>query len=258
LTLFESFIYKGFLLNFGYFIHTFIFSTINIPRMHRVQKLLSNYGYCSRRRAEELIQEGRVKVNGETITIGDKAGEEDKISVDGKIVDKTRKVYLIFNKPLGCVTALRDKKYKTVIDYIKIKERVFPVGRLDYNTSGLLLLTNDGDFSNNIMHPRHEIKKTYLVGVNKEILDKDIKTIENGVKLDDGKTSPAKVKKYKSRLVEITIHEGKNRIVRRMLKELGYMVISLERIKIGQLALGDLKEGKYRLLTPKDRKKIFS
>lgn len=226
--------------------------------MHRVQKLLSNYGFCSRRRAEELIQQGRVGVNGKPITIGDKASEKDKITVDGKLVGKQRKVYLIFNKPLRCVTALRDKKHKTVMDFIKVKERIFPVGRLDYNTSGLLLLTNDGDFSNNIMHPRHEINKTYLVGLNKPVLDRDVRTIEKGVRLDDGKTSPAKVKKFKPKLLEITIHEGKNRIVRRMLKELGYTVVSLERIRIGKLVLGDLKPGKYRPLTQKDTKKIFS
>ena len=219
---------------------------------------MSNYGFCSRRRAEELIQQGRVKVNGKTITIGDKAEEKDKISVDGKVVNKQKKIYLMFNKPLRCVTALRDKNQKTVIDFIKIKERVFPVGRLDYNTSGLLLLTNDGDFSNNIMHPSNEINKTYLVGINKPILDRDIKTIEKGVRLNDGKTSPAKVKKFKPKLVEITIHEGKNRIVRRMLKELGYTVMSLERIRIGKLDLGDLKSGKYRSLSVKDKKKIFS
>ena len=126
---------------------------------HRIQKLMSNFGYCSRRRAEEIIQENRVKVNGKLITIGDKCKETDRISVDGIPIKKEIKVYLIFNKPPKCVTALKDEKYKTVMDYIKVKERVFPVGRLDFNTSGLLLLTNDGDFANKIMHPSNEIKK---------------------------------------------------------------------------------------------------
>ena len=124
--------------------------------MHRVQKLLSNYGYCSRRKAEEIIKQGRVRVNDKLITIGDKASEEDKIYVDDKLVEKEKKVYLMFNKPVKCVTALNDNKFKTVMDYIKIKERVFPIGRLDYLTSGLLLLTNDGDFANKIMHPRYK------------------------------------------------------------------------------------------------------
>tara|TARA_Y100000034_G_C6824703_1_gene371754 strand:+ start:392 stop:1069 length:678 start_codon:yes stop_codon:yes gene_type:complete len=224
--------------------------------MHRVQKLLSNYGYCSRRKAEELIADGRVKVNDKIISLGDKASEKDEIKVDNKLIKKERKIYLIFNKPLGCVTALKDKKYKTVIDYIKIKERVFPVGRLDYNTSGLLLLTNDGDFSNKIMHPRNEIKKTYLVQVDEYVRDSDLKRIEKGIKLDDGKTSPAKVK-LKDGIVEVTIHEGKNRIVRRIFDALGYRIKTLHRYKIGHLSLGNLKSGRYRTLNRKDMKKLF-
>lgn len=225
--------------------------------MHRVQKLLSNYGYCSRRKAEELIQDGRVMVNGKTITIGDKASEKDEISVDNKIINKEKKVYLVFNKPFGCVCALRDKKYKTVMSYIKIKERVFPVGRLDYNTEGLLLLTNDGDFANKIMHPRYEIKKTYLAELDKEINDKDISKIEEGVVLEDGKTSKSKVKRLHDKKVEITIHEGKNRIVRRIFKTLGYDVKKLKRIKIGNLKLGDLKPGEYKEARLSDLKKIL-
>lgn len=218
---------------------------------------MSNFGYCSRRRAEEIIQENRVKVNGKLITIGDKCKETDRISVDGIPIKKERKVYLIFNKPPKCVTALKDEKYKTVMDYIKVKERVFPVGRLDFNTSGLLLLTNDGDFANKIMHPSNEIKKTYLVRIDRPISDKDVKGIEKGVKLDDGKTSPAKVRVHEPILIEVTIHEGKNRIVRRMLEELGFKVLSLERVKIGRLSLGDLRSGRYRKLSIEETKSIF-
>jgi len=221
--------------------------------MHRVQKLLSNYGYCSRRKAEELIKEGRVKVNNKTISIGDKASSTDKIYVDGNLVNKEKKVYLIFNKPLNCVTALKDLHHKTIMDYIKIKERVFPVGRLDYNTSGLLLLTNDGDFSNSIMHPRYEIKKTYLVELKKQISDFHIKKLEKGIILEDGKTSPAKINKLEKDIIEITIHEGKNRIIRRMMKKLGYKVLTLKRIKIGNLELGKLKTGEYRDLEEKEK-----
>ena len=225
--------------------------------MHRVQKLLSNYGYCSRRKAEELIKEGRVKVNNKVVTIGDKASEDDKIYVDNNLVNKEEKVYLMFNKPVHCVTALRDEQHRTVMHYIKIKERVFPVGRLDFHASGLLLLTNDGDFSNKIMHPRYEINKTYRVMVDRPITDDAMREIEGGIMLEDGKTAPAKVEKIMESVVEITIHEGKNRIIKRMLKKLGYSVKSLERIRIGNLELGDLKPGKYRDLSEADKKKIF-
>jgi len=220
--------------------------------MHRVQKLLSNYGHCSRRKGEELIQEGRVAVNGKIITIGDKAGEEDKISVDGKIVNPVEKIYLMFNKPTGCVTALMDERLDTIMKYINISERVFPIGRLDYNTSGLLILTNDGDFANNIMHPRYEIKKSYLVKIDKTISQSAISKIEKGIVLVDGMTSPAKVNHVEGNLIEITIHEGKNRVIRRILESLGYRIKFLHRTKIGKLSLGTLKEGKYRKLTKKD------
>ncbi len=224
--------------------------------MPRVQKLLSNYGYCSRRKAEELIKQGRVKVNNKLITIGDSASEEDIISVDGKQVGKDRKIYLIFNKPADCVTALNDKHTRTIMHYIKIKERVFPIGRLDLKTSGLLLLTNDGDFANRIMHPRYETKKTYQVDADKFITDDDIKKIEKGVLLEDGKTSPAKVRKVANKVIEITIHEGKNRIVRRIMESLGYRVLKLHRIKVGKLGLGNLALGKFRSLTERELDKL--
>ena len=225
--------------------------------MHRVQKLLSNYGYCSRRKAEDLIKQGRVMVNNKIITIGDSADFKDKISVDGKIVRKPRKVYLMFHKPPHCVTALTDPRYKTVMDYVKISERVFPVGRLDFNTQGLLILTNDGDFANSIMHPRYEIQKTYLAGIDRHIIQKDLAQLQKGVKLTDGVTIPKKVRKVTPDLIEITIHEGKNRIIRRMLEELGYNVRFLKRIKVGNLLLGDIKPGTFRTLKRKDREKIF-
>ena len=228
-----------------------------IMEKYRVQKLLSNYGYCSRRRGEQLIQEGRVKVNGELITIGDEATFNDKITVDGKPVNKDQRVYLIFHKPVGCVTALTDDRYKTIADYITLKERVFPIGRLDYNTSGLLLLTNDGNFANNVMHPRYEVKKTYLVGVDRIVKKEDVKHLERGVMLEDGKTAPAKVKPIDPNTIEITIHEGKNRIIRRMLKELKFRIRFLHRVRIGDLGIGNLGKGKYKPLTEDMKKKIF-
>lgn len=225
--------------------------------LHRVQKLLSNYGFTSRRSAESLIEEGRVTVNGKQIHLGDKAKESDLIAVDGKSIKKEKKLYLMFNKPVGCVTALTDDRQKTIIDFIKIPERIFPIGRLDFNTSGLLLLTNDGDFANRIMHPSYEIKKTYLVKLDKDLSSDAIKRIENGMTLDDGRTAPAKVKKTGDALFEIIIHEGKNRIIRRMMGFLGYHVVFLERIKIGSLYLGNLKQGKYRVLLETDKDLIF-
>ena len=215
---------------------------------HRVQKLLSNYGFCSRRKAERLIEEGKVKVNGKRITIGDKADENDEIVVCGWPVKQEKRVYIIFHKPVGCVTALRDRESKTVMDYIKIDERVFPIGRLDYYTSGLLLLTTDGDFANQIMHPRYEIKKTYIVEIDRPISKKDMLRIQKGIKLRDGTTAPAKVKRLNLDVLEIIIHEGKNRIIRRMINKLKYKVLSLERVAIGKLKLGNLKPGKFKVI----------
>lgn len=216
--------------------------------MLRIQKLLSNHGYCSRRKAEELIKDGRVKVNGKPVKLGDSASEKDILRVDGKKVAGEPKVYLLFNKPVGCVTAVKDEKFKTVMDYIKVKERVFPVGRLDYNTCGLLLLTNDGDFANNVMHPRYDISKTYLVGITRPIAGSEKRALERGIVLEDGKTSPAKVKVHNLGKVEITIHEGKKHIVRRMFEKLGIPIKFLMRVKVGKLNLGWLKPGQFRFL----------
>ncbi|NQV91119.1 rRNA pseudouridine synthase [Candidatus Woesearchaeota archaeon] len=229
-----------------------------INQLHRVQKLMSNNGYCSRRKAEEIIQEGRVKVNGKPITIGDKATENDVITVDNKPIGKDRKVYYMLNKPTKCVTALTDEKYETVMEHIKVKERVFPVGRLDYFTSGLLLFTNDGDFANKIMHPSHEINKSYVVKMDKPLGEQDKKSFQKGIKLEDGRTSPARIKILGPQMVEITIHEGKNRIVRRMFEALGFKLLFLERVKIGKLDLGSLPTGKFKVLSKREIDLIFS
>jgi 23S rRNA pseudouridine2605 synthase len=227
-------------------------------KLHRVQKLMSNYGYCSRRKAEEIIQDGRVKVNGKPITIGDKATETDEIMVDNKPIKKERKVYYMLNKPTKCVTALTDDKYETVMEHIKVKERVFPVGRLDYFTSGLLLFTNDGDFANKITHPSNEVKKSYVVKLNRPIDEQDKKSLQKGIKLEDGKTSPARLKILGPQMAEITIHEGKNRIVRRMFEALGFKLSFLERVKIGKLDLGSLPPGKFKVLSKREKELIFS
>lgn len=220
--------------------------------MYRVQKLLSRYGYCSRRKAEELIKAGRVKVNKKTIVIGDKATDKDKIYVDDVLVQKRDLIYIMFHKPVGYVTSLDDKHNRTIMEFIDLKQRVFPVGRLDYNTSGLLLLTNDGDFSNKIMHPRYEVSKKYLAEINKPITPKAISMMRKGVKLEEYTARPAKVWEVEPTLIEITIHEGKKRIVRKMLEELGYKTLTLKRIRIGKLDLGDLPLGQYRKLKKKE------
>ena len=225
--------------------------------MDRVQKLLSNYGYCSRRKAEELIDAGKVKVNGEVISLGDKASLDDEISVNGKVVKGDRKVYLIFNKPPGCVTAVKDEHDKTIMDYIRVKERVFPVGRLDKNSTGILLLTNDGEFANKIMHPRYEVTKTYQAKIDRPFNERDRRALERGVLLEDGKTAPAKVKVLAPDMVSIKIHEGKNRIIRGMLKKLGYKTFFLHREKIGKLGLGNLRPGKFRKMTPREKEMVF-
>ncbi|MFH1849565.1 MAG: pseudouridine synthase [archaeon] len=222
--------------------------------MPRVQKLLSNYGYCSRRKAEELIIAGRVRVNDTVITIGDSAEETDRIFVDGVPVKKPQRIYLMFHKPVGCVTAATDPVFRTVMDYVK--ENVFPVGRLDYNTSGLLLLTNDGDFANKVAHPRYEVNKTYEAYLDRRLEPQHKKQIESGVRLSDGVTEPARVAARENH-VSITIHEGKNRIIRRMLKELGYYPRRLKRIRIGNLSMGSLKPGSYRRLSSDEIARIW-
>jgi len=218
----------------------------------RVQKIISNAGYCARRKAEELIRQGSVKVNDKAINLGEKADpKEDKITVNGIEIKIEKRIYLLFNKPAGYITTLDDPlNRKTIFDIINIKERIFPVGRLDNDTSGLLLLTNDGDFANKIMHPRYEIEKTYRVKIDGELKDSDIKKLENGIIVDGKKTWPASISGIKPDIFDITIHEGRNRIVRKMMSALGYDVLSLKRIAIGDIKINGLQSGRYRNLTP--------
>jgi len=220
--------------------------------MLRIQKIISNSGHCSRRKAEELIKQGKVKVNGKTALLGSSAEETDKITIDGKPLHKERKVYIILNKPRGCVTAVDDPQYKTVLSYVHVKERIFPVGRLDFNTTGALILTNDGDFANLIMHPRYGITKTYLVELEKPITYSMVREIQAGVMLHDGPTAPAKVRVLEPILVEITIHEGKNHIIKRIFEHYNYYVKNLSRIKIGKVSLGSVRPGRFRYLTAKE------
>ena len=218
---------------------------------HRVQKILSNRGYCSRRRAEELIQQSRVMVNGKIISIGTSAYESDDIRVDGQKTAATKKLVLMFHKPTGCVTALTDKFHKTIMDYIDLYERVYPVGRLDSNTSGLLLLTNDGDFANSVMHPRYEVIKTYQAECDTLITDDIVRKLRTGMIIDE-RTVRCTANKISPERIEITLHEGPKHIVKKLLKECGLHVVALKRTKIGKLSLGNLKYGQWRILEKKE------
>ncbi len=226
--------------------------------LERIQKIISAAGVTSRRAAEELITEGRVRVNGQVVTeLGTKADpSKDHIKVDGKLINPQQpQTYIMLNKPAGFVTTMSDPEGRpTVQDLLKgVKVRVYPVGRLDYNTEGLLLLTNDGDFAHLITHPKHEFPKTYLAKVKGVLEDGQIDNLEKGIYLDDGKTAPARIKKIRKEeansWLEITIHEGRKRQVRRMFDRVGHSVIRLKRVRTGNQTLGDLQEGSFRYLT---------
>lgn len=228
----------------------------------RIQKLMSESGYCSRRKAEELIAAGRVKVNGRPCKLGDKAEPEvDVISVDGENLALSRKrelLYYILNKPRGYVTTVSDElDRRCVMDLVKdIPGRVFPVGRLDRNSEGLLLLTNDGDLANKIMRPSGHVSKTYRVTVRPDISEEQLTALSTGVIIDGVKTLPATASvifKDEGRVVvQLTIREGKNRQIRKMCDALGLEVARLRRISIGPIKLGMLKPGEFRELTKQE------
>lgn len=231
----------------------------------RINKYLASLGIGSRREIDKLIEEGKIKVNGEVISAGIKVTDNDTIEVKGKKITKEteKKVYYMLNKPLEVLSSAKDDRgRKTVVDIIKCKERIFPIGRLDYNTTGLILLTNDGELFNRVIHPRSEVYKEYYVKVLGEIKDSSIKTLENGVELEDGVTLPAYVKvlsreRGKSELI-ISIREGRNRQVRRMMDAVKHPVVILRRERIGKLSLGKLKIGEYRELTESEVKYLYS
>ena len=235
----------------------------------RLQKFLAESGIASRRKCEELIQQGLVKVNGKIITeLGTKVNPNtDIVEYNGKKVQKiANKVYLLLNKPIGYVTTVKDQFDRdSVLDLVKdVKERVVPVGRLDMYTSGALILTNDGEFVYKVTHPKHEIEKTYTVTIKGIVSDNEVESLRKGVAIDnDYTTKPAKVRILKidsekklSRL-EITIHEGKNRQIRKMCEAIGHGVLALHRSKIAGVGVKDIPLGKWRYLSPKEIEKIF-
>lgn len=231
----------------------------------RLQKFIADCGVASRRKAEELIKQGRVKVNGLVVTeMGIKVNETDSVEVDGrKIKPENKKVYIMLNKPAGYVTTAKDQFGRpTVLELLKgVSERVYPVGRLDYETTGLLILTNDGDFTYKMTHPKHEINKTYIATIEGIPSSEEISRFEKGLKIEDYITAPAKLKiiskKERTCVVEITIHEGRNRQVRKMCEAIGHPVLALKRVSVGKLSLGNLAEGDWRKLSQKEVKLLL-
>ncbi len=222
----------------------------------RLQKILSAAGIASRRRAEELIAADRVQVNGERASLGDSAEiNVDSITVDGKPILTQQKRYLALNKPAGYVTTLSDDRGRpTVADLIDLPQRVYPVGRLDLRTEGLLLLTNDGEFAERAAHPRYEVEKTYFVTVRTRLSARAVSRLRSGVQLEDGPASATDVRVISPdrMTLELTIHEGRNRIVRRMLETVGSPAKRLVRTRIGPIELNDLPPGKWRNLTRRE------
>ena len=234
--------------------------------MERIQKVIANSGYTSRRKAEELLLKGKVKVNGIVVReLGTMVDASDTIEVEGHVLKKDEKVYFLLNKPRGIVTTTSDdKNRKTVVDLIDVPTRIYPVGRLDYDTTGVLILTNDGILTNGLTHPSSNIDKVYIAKVKGIVNSEDLRKLSNGVLIDGKKTSKAKAKlkkldkKKETSIVELTIHEGRNHQVKKMFEAIGYEVLKLKREKFAFLDVKDLKPGEYRNLSIKEVKKLYS
>ena len=233
--------------------------------MERLQKVIAQAGIASRRKAEELITSGQVRVNGVVVTeLGTKVSDKDQIEVNNQLIEKEKKEYYLLNKPRGVVTTTADdKNRKTVVDLIPTSARIYPVGRLDYDTTGVLLLTNDGDFANILMHPTSNIDKVYMAKLEGIIKGEQINQLKDGVELDGEIVKPSRVKlkkvdpKSNSCMVQITIHEGKNHQVKRMFEAVGFPVAKLKREKEAFFDLKDLQSGEFRKLTPKEVAKVY-
>ncbi len=234
--------------------------------MIRLQKAISEAGVCSRREAEKLILQGKVEVNGMIVkTLGTKVKGDDVIFVNGKEILKEEKEYYLLYKPRGVISSSKDEKgRKTVVDLIDTNKRLFPVGRLDYDTSGIILLTNDGELSNKLLHPSKSVEKTYVAKVEGLVIKPEIKRLENGINIDGIKTKKAKAKLIKydkkndSSYIKLTITEGRNHQVKKMFEEIGHEVKKLKRESFSFLDLTGLKVGEYRKLNTKEVKKLYS
>lgn len=233
--------------------------------MERLQKVIAESGFASRRKAEELIKQGKVYVNGIKITIlGTKVHGNDIITINGSEIKKEDKVYYLMNKPRGVISSVSDDKgRKTVVDLINTNKRIYPVGRLDYDTTGLIIITNDGELANILMHPKNKVEKKYIVKLNKALAITDLQKLKKGINIDGIKCTPTKLKLKKNdtdkdfSIVEISIIEGRNHIIKNLFLKLGYLVDKLSRIEYGFLDLGTLKSGEYRLLNIKEVKKLY-
>ena len=225
--------------------------------IERVQKIIASAGICSRRKAEELIEQGKVTVNGIKITLGDKAdGDVDKILVNGKLIQPSKKVYYMLNKPKRYITTSNDMYgRKKITDLVPQNPRVFSVGRLDRDSTGLIIMTNDGDFANNITHPSKKVEKTYIAILDKPFERKHKEFMEKGIVIEKHKIIP-KIIQLDRNTVAITLHVGIHKVVKRILKEVGFYVKQLHRTHIGNLSL-DVESGTFRELTKEDLKKIF-
>ena len=235
--------------------------------MERLQKVIASSGFTSRRKAEELIKNGKVSVNGSIVTeLGTKVSYEDSIVVDGTLLKKeTNKEYYLLNKPRGIISSVSDDKdRKTVVDLINTDTRIYPVGRLDYDTTGLIILTNDGELTNILSHPSNNIEKTYIAKIEGILDVDDINKLKRGIVIEGKKCKPVRFKIRKkdkeknNSLIEITIVEGRNHIVKKLFHELKHEVIKLKRETYAFLTLGDLKSGEYRQLSIKEVKKLYS
>lgn len=233
--------------------------------MERLQKAIAASGYTSRRKAEDLIRQGRVEVNGEVVSeLGFKVKQGDLIMVDGKALQGENKVYYVFYKPKGCITSLSDELgRRTVVDYFgDVQERIYPVGRLDYDTSGLLLMTNDGEFANLMMHPSSHLEKVYEVSVKGLISGLTVHQLEKGIYLDGVKTLPCRIKivgkdeEHGTTMLMIKLIEGKNRQVKKMFEAVEHPVKRLHRLRVGMIDLKGLKPGQYRRLKPQEVKEL--